>query len=287
VIFPVARVAGAVAVADMCKSLSGLEQGDGATLAPTPRDADCTNPTLNGNGLQSAVIKVIKSADRHFADHGWLKTHWHFSFSDYHDPANMGFSKLRVFNDDIVKGGGGFDLHPHRDMEIITYVLEGELAHKDNLGNAGVVHPGEVQVMSAGTGIRHAEFNNSDTDDVHLLQIWIEPRHKGNTPRWEQRQFTAAQRAGKLLPVVSGGDVDGTLAIDQDAMIYVSSLKTGESATHAIKAGHRHIYLFVMCGQLIMNDQKISAGDQARIEDEAILKLVAIDDSELILLDLP
>ena len=233
------------------------------------------------------MINVIKSADRYFVDHGWLKTHWHFSFSDYYDPANMSFSKLRVFNDDVVKGGGGFDMHPHRDMEIVTYVLDGELAHQDSIGNAGVVHPGEVQVMSAGKGIYHAEFNNSDNSDVHLLQLWIEPRHKGNTPRWEQRQFTPQERGGRLLPVVSGGDVPGTLAIDQDATIYVSSLKKGDAATHAVKSGHRHVYLFVTKGDVTVNDAKLSTGDQARIEDEATLEIAANNDAELILLDLP
>jgi len=233
------------------------------------------------------MINIIKSADRYFADHGWLKTHWHFSFSDYYDPANMNFSKLRVFNDDVVKGGGGFDMHPHRDMEIVTYVLAGELAHQDSIGNAGVVHPGEVQVMSAGKGIYHAEFNNSKSSDVHLLQLWIEPRHKGNAPRWEQRQFTPQERGGKLLPVVSGGDVPGTLSIDQDATIYVSSLKKGEGATHAVKSGHRHVYLFVTKGDVTVNDAKLSAGDQARVQDETTLEIAANNDAELILLDLP
>src|SRR6476646_1970137 len=135
------------------------------------------------------MLNVIKSADRHFADHGWLQTHWHFSFSDYHDPKNMNFSRLRVFNDDIVQPEGGFGLHPHRDMEIITYVLDGELSHQDSVGNQGVIRPGEVQVMSAGKGIMHAEVNASKTTPVHLLQIWIEPRHRGNTPAWGQHQY--------------------------------------------------------------------------------------------------
>src|SRR3982750_2250203 len=143
------------------------------------------------------MINVIKSEDRYHADHGWLDTRWHFSFGDYYDPNNVGFSKLRVFNDDVVHAGGGFGMHPHRDMEIITYVLNGELRHEDSVGNKGVVRPGEVQVMSAGKGIFHSEANASDDTPVHLLQLWIEPRHKGNKPRWEQRQFTPDERHGK------------------------------------------------------------------------------------------
>jgi redox-sensitive bicupin YhaK (pirin superfamily) len=232
------------------------------------------------------MITVIPSSQRHHRDFGWLSTHWHFSFSDYHDPQNQGWSKLRVFNDDVVQPRAGFARHPHRDMEIITYVLDGELSHRDSAGNEGVVGAGEVQVMSAGTGIRHAEKNDGSTP-VHLLQLWVEPRHKGNRPRWEQRPFTAEQRQGKLLPVVSGGDVPDTLTIDQDAVIYVSTLSAGESATHAVRSGHRHAYLFVTQGEVSVNGQPLAAGDQARIEDELTLDIEARRDAELILLDLP
>jgi redox-sensitive bicupin YhaK (pirin superfamily) len=233
------------------------------------------------------MITTIKSNERHSADFGWLQTHWHFSFGDYHDPKNVSWSRLRVFNDDVVQGGGGFGMHPHRDMEIITYVLEGQLAHEDSVGNKGVVHPGEVQVMSAGKGIFHAERNPSKDEPVKLLQIWIEPRQRGNTPRWEQKQFTKDQRAGRLLPVVSGGDVNGTLAIDQDAQVYVSSLEAGSSVTHPIKPGHRHAYLFVTKGELSVNGRPHAAGDQARIADETALEIAAKSESEFILPDLP
>ena len=233
------------------------------------------------------MITVIPSESRHAADFGWLQTHWHFSFGEYFDPANVQWSVLRVFNDDVVQGGGGFDLHPHRDMEIVTYVLDGELAHHDNQGNRGVVRAGEVQVMSAGKGIFHAEHNASKDKPVRLLQLWILPRSKGNAPRWEQRRFSKLDRAGRLLPVVSGGDADGTLAIDQDATIYVSSLRSGEHVTHAVKSGHRHAYLFVTQGDVIVNGRELSAGDQARIADEVTLDLAATSDAELILLDLP
>ncbi|MEO6437012.1 MAG: pirin family protein [Tepidisphaeraceae bacterium] len=233
------------------------------------------------------MITTIKSNDRHTADFGWLQTHWHFSFGEYHDPANMNWSRLRVFNDDVIQGGGAFGTHPHRDMEIVTYVLEGQLAHEDSVGNKGIVHPGEVQVMSAGKGIYHSEANASADKPVKLIQLWIEPRNRGNTPRWEQKQFTKDQRAGRLLPVVSAGDLDGTLAIDQDAQIYVSSLEAGSSVTHPIKPGHRHAYLFVTQGELTVNESKLSAGDQARIADEKGLEIKAESDAEFILLDLP
>ena len=232
------------------------------------------------------MIKTIKSADRFYADHGWLKTHWHFSFSDYYDPANMNWSRLRVFNDDVVEPNTGFGMHPHRDMEIITYVIDGELSHEDSVGNRGKIRPGEVQVMSAGRGIYHAEKNDSDKP-VHLLQLWIEPRHRGNTPRWEQRQFTAQERGGKLLPVVSGGDVSNTLTIDQDATVYVSSLKGGESATVATKSANRHAYLFVIKGAVNVNGSTLAQGDQARVANEPTLEITATADAELILLDLP
>ena len=140
----------------------------------------------------TANVQVIRSGERYHADHGWLDTRWHFSFADYQDPDNVHFGPLRVFND-VVRGGGGFDMHPHRDMEIITYVISGRLEHKDHLGNRGLVHPGEVQVMSAGRGIVHAEFNASQTEPVRLLQLWVLPRHTGLKPRWEQRQFTPVE----------------------------------------------------------------------------------------------
>ena len=232
------------------------------------------------------MISIIKSADRYHADHGWLQTYWHFSFGDYHDPENMNWSALRVFNDDIVQPGGGFPMHPHRDMEIVTYVVSGELEHADRLGNRGIVHPGEVQVMSAGKGIVHSEANPSSQNPVHLMQIWLLPRKKGNPPRWEQKQFPPSDRDGKLLAVVPSGDVPGTLSIDQDATIYVSQLIAGQKVVHASKAG-RHAYLFVISGSLTLNGQKLSAGDQARIADETKLEMTAAKEAELIFLDLP
>jgi redox-sensitive bicupin YhaK (pirin superfamily) len=171
-------------------------------------------------------------------------------------------------------------------MEIVTYVLEGELEHRDNQGNTGVIHPGEVQVMSAGTGIIHSEYNHSKDHPVHLLQLWIMPRTKGLKPRWEQRQFTQAERSGTLLPVVSDGKVPGTLHIDQDATISVTALKAGQAVVHKSRPG-RKAYVFVIAGELSLNGAPVKAGDQARIADEPELNLKAVEDGEVILLDLP
>ena len=252
------------------------------------RTKSTTGRTTAGGGTD---IQVIRSGERHFTDAGWLQTYWHFSFADYNDPANVHFGPLRVFNDDVVQPGGGFDMHPHRDMEIITYVTEGRLEHRDHLGNRGVVHPGEVQVMSAGKGILHAEFNASQTEPVRLMQLWVLPRHRGLPPRWEQRQFSKEQRAGRLLPVVTATESDAdTLRIDQDATVYVSSLKPGESVEHRSSATGRKAYLFVIDGAVTLNGAtKLTKGDQARVTfgDDTTLTLTADADAELILLDLP
>jgi hypothetical protein len=232
------------------------------------------------------MMQVIRSDERHFADHGWLQTRWHFSFAEYYDPANLHWGALRVFNDDVIQPGQGFPMHGHRDMEIITCVLDGALEHRDSMGNRGVIHPGEVQVMSAGAGITHSEYNHSKEAPVHLLQLWVLPRTKNRPPRWEQKQFTAAERAGKFFPVVSSGELPGTLVIDQDAAIYLSSLKAGEEVTHRGRS-KRKAYLFVIAGGVKMNGETLAAGDQARIADETELRVRASADAELILLDLP
>jgi hypothetical protein len=231
------------------------------------------------------MINIIPSEKRYHADLGWLDTRWHFSFGDYHDPKNISFSKLRVFNDDIIQGAGGFDMHPHRDMEIITYMIDGQLRHQDSLGNGDVLRPGEVQVMSAGKGILHAEFNDSQTTPLRLLQMWIEPRNRGSKPRWAQHRFTADAQRDKLFPLVSSGNISGTLEIDQDAIIYVSTLSAGKNLSHS--APNRRAYLFAISGELTVNDRILRAGDQARIENETTLTIMAQKDSQLILLDLP
>jgi hypothetical protein len=232
------------------------------------------------------MIQVIRSDDRHFQDFGWLQTYWHFSFDSYHDPKNVHWGALRVFNDDVIQPGQGFPMHGHRDMEIVTCVLQGALEHRDSMGNHGVIHPGEVQVMSAGSGVTHSEFNHSKDEPVHLLQLWVFPRTKNQAPRWEQKQFKQADRAGKLFPVVSGANGHGTLQIDQDATIYLSSLKNGQEVVHHSAAG-RKSYLFLIAGSVTVKNQALAAGDQARISEEKELAIRAKDDAELILLDLP
>ena len=229
--------------------------------------------------------QLVRSKDRYHHEMDWLSTYWHFSFDHYYDPANLSFGPLRVFNDDVIQPGTGFPPHSHRDMEIITYVLEGELEHQDNLGNRGRVHPGEIQVMSAGTGITHAEYNPSKSDLLHLLQIWVLPRTRSLKPRWEQREFPKAERQGRLLPVVSGAAGD-TLRIDQDAVISIAALDPGQSVTHPLAQGRR-AYAFVISGALELNSDALAAGDQARITDESRLLLAASTPTELILLDLP
>jgi hypothetical protein len=234
------------------------------------------------------MIQVIKSDERHLSDHGWLQTRLHFSFADYHDPKNVHWGALRVFNDDVVQAGEGFGMHPHRDMEIVTVMLEGELEHRDSLGNQGVLRPGEVQVMSAGTGILHSEFNHSQDQPLHLLQLWIFPRRKGRKPRWEQKEFPLADRAGKLLRVVASLEApgNGELRIDQDAQIFLSSLRAGQEVVHT-SAADRKAYLFVISGGVTLNGTALDSGDQGRISGEAELRIRAEGDTEFILLDLP
>lgn len=231
------------------------------------------------------MIRVIPSEDRHHQNIGWLDYRWHFSFGDYYDPANLHFSALRVFNDDRIAGGGGFDLHPHKDMEIVTVMLDGALRHKDHLGNNELLRPNEVQVMSAGKGIVHGEFNASETDTAHLMQLWILPRTKGGQPRWEQKGYDPKDRVGKLQPLVSDGSIDGTLAIDQDAVISRATVPAGTSVEHDSEA--RKAYLFVIAGDVDVNGTKLATGDQGRIDGEKVLKITAGKDAEILLLDLP
>ena len=231
------------------------------------------------------MIHITKSAERYHLEADWLSTYWHFSFDHYYDSANVSFGPLRVFNDDTIRPGGGFPLHSHREMEILTYVIEGQLEHQDSLGNRGVIGPGELQRMSAGKGIRHSEYNASKTEPVHLLQFWIEPAVRGLEPSWEQRRFTPAERRGRLLLVASGEQQDGALHIHQDASVYAASLEKGDNVAHELASG-RQAYLFVISGGVTLNGQPAAAGDQARLSDEKQLQLAAEKPAELILLDL-
>ncbi len=231
-------------------------------------------------------MQIIRAGERFHLESDWLSAYWLFSFDRYYDPANLNFGPLRVFNHDTVAGGGGFPTHPHREMEIVTYVLEGALAHKDSTGGRGLIRAGEVQRMTAGTGIAHSEFNASETQPARLLQMWVLPERDGLTPGYEQRQFTADERAGKLLPIVAGQDAPGVLKIHQDVTFYVSRLSAGEQVSHTLQAGRR-AFLYVIEGAVTLNGELLNAGDQARIGEAGTLALAAKQTSELILLDLP
>src|SRR5487761_791552 len=225
------------------------------------------------------MIQTIRSKDRYHLESDWLSTNWHFSFADYHDPDNISFGPLRVFNDDTVAPAGGFPLHAHREMEIVTYVIDGALEHKDNMGNTGVIRPGEIQRMSAGTGVRHSEFNPSEKDPVHLIQLWIVPAVQHLRPSWEQKSFSLSDRKGRLLPIAvpagkSGNTSSTAVQIHQDATIYTSLLAPGQSATHKLGAGRR-AYIFVIDGNLKLNGETLATGDQARVSSERDLHLSA------------
>jgi len=231
------------------------------------------------------MILVRKSNDRGHADHGWLDTRFTFSFSDYYDPQHVQFRTLRVMNDDRIAGGGGFPTHPHRDMEIVTYVLEGALAHKDSMGNGSVIKPGDVQYMSAGTGVAHSEFNASDSDTAHLYQIWMFPDRQGYKPAYDQKHFTDADKRGKLRLVVSPDGRDGSVEIRQDNELYATVLSPGESVEHALKPD-RHAYVQVARGSVTLNGQPLDAGDGAAISAEKSLQLTGVTDAEVLLFDL-
>ncbi len=231
------------------------------------------------------MIEIRRSQDRGHANHGWLDTHYSFSFADYHDPRFMGFRSLRVINDDRVAPGRGFPTHGHRDMEIITYVLEGALQHRDSLGNGSVIRPGDVQRMSAGTGVSHSEFNPSRGEGLHLLQIWILPERNGFAPEYEQKTFSDAEKRGKLPLVASPDGRDGSVTIHQDAEIYASVLGAGDRVTHALKAG-RHAWVQVASGKVQLNGTALEEGDGAAVSSESKLELAGVDEAEVLLFDL-
>jgi len=222
------------------------------------------------------MIQIHKSGERGFADHGWLRSFHSFSFADYHDPKRMGFGSLRVINEDRVKPGMGFGTHAHRDMEIISYVLEGELEHKDSMGNGSVIRPGDVQRMSAGSGVRHSEFNPSKSDLVHFLQIWIEPAVTGIAPGYEEKRFDAAEKRGRLRLVASNDAAEGSVKIHQDAQVYAALLDGAESARHALAAGRR-AYVHVARGSVRVNGELLAAGDSL---EAANLNEIVFDNGE-------
>ena len=231
------------------------------------------------------TLAVRKSEERGRANFGWLDSKHTFSFGHYHDPKHMGFGPLRVINDDRVAPGGGFPTHPHSDMEIISYVLEGALEHKDSLGTGSVIRPGDVQRMSAGTGIRHSEFNASRTEPVHFLQIWIIPEKKGIAPAYEQKAFTDAEKRGRLRLIGSRDGRDGSVTINQDVDLYAALLGAGEAVEHVIAAG-RGGWLQVARGSVNLNGEALRQGDGVAIKTSGPLRIEGVADAEVLLFDM-
>jgi hypothetical protein len=232
------------------------------------------------------MIRVRKADERGHFNHGWLDTAHTFSFGDYYDPAHMGFRSLRVINEDRVEASQGFGMHGHRDMEIVTYVLEGALEHRDSLGNGSVLRAGELQHMTAGTGVQHGEFNPSPSQEVHLYQIWLLPDRKGLEPSYEQKTFPEEDRQGRLRLVASPNGQDGALTIHQDARLYLTTLKEGETVASVLKPG-RHAWLQVLRGKVTLNGHALSAGDGAAVSEEERLDIRSHNGSEVMLFDLP
>jgi redox-sensitive bicupin YhaK (pirin superfamily) len=230
------------------------------------------------------MMTIRKSEDRGHANHGWLDT-WHtFSFANYYDPKFMGYRSLRVINDDKVAPGMGFGMHPHRDMEIITYVLSGALQHKDSMGNGSIIRPGDFQYMAAGTGVTHSEFNPSDKEGVHLLQIWIEPDKKGLEPRYAEK-LANAFTPGKFHLVASKTGRDGSLKINQDADLNLARLSSGSTVTYSLRAG-RHAWVHVAEGEITLNGQSLKTGDAAALNEETSLTVTGKSDAQVLLFDL-
>lgn len=231
------------------------------------------------------MIKTIRASERYFSDFGWLKTYWLFSFDHYHDPANVQFGSLRVFNDDVVEGHNGFPTHAHREMEIITTVLAGEITHEDSMGNRTLIKAGEVQRMSAGTGITHSEYNRGELP-VHMYQIWILPDERRLKPSYDQQGFSVEQRKNGLLAVASGQPSDGAVRLNTDATIYMADFDAGHSVQFPVKDS-RGVFVYVTTGDLGVNDERLTTKDQARITNVKSLKLEAFDSTSFILIDVP
>jgi redox-sensitive bicupin YhaK (pirin superfamily) len=232
------------------------------------------------------MIEIRKSQDRGHADHGWLKSQHSFSFAGYFDPQHVEFGVLRVINEDRVAPGGGFGTHPHKDMEIISYVLSGELGHRDSMGNGSVIRPGDVQRMSAGTGVFHSEMNPSGTTPVHFLQIWIRPNQTGIAPGYEQKRFEEADKRGRLRLIASGDGAEGSVLIHQDARLYAGRFDGNEQATLGIEAGRR-VYVHLVSGELAVNGTALSGGDALKLRAVDSLSLSQGRDAEVLVFDLP
>jgi redox-sensitive bicupin YhaK (pirin superfamily) len=231
------------------------------------------------------MLTIRKARDRGHADHGWLNSHHTFSFADYHDPRHMGHGNLRVINDDTVAPGKGFGTHPHRDMEIISYVLDGAMEHKDSMGNGSVIRPGDVQRMSAGTGVTHSEFNHSAVEPVHFLQIWILPNARGHAPGYEQKFFASQDKRGRLHLVASHTGRDGSVSLNQDADVYAGLFNGEESATFIAQPQRDH-WIHVACGTLSINGQILEAGDGAAVHGPVELRFENGQNAEVLLFDM-
>ena len=231
------------------------------------------------------MITLRKAAERGHANHGWLDSHHTFSFADYYDPSHMGFRALRVINDDRIAGGGAFGTHPHRDMEILTYVLDGSLVHKDSMGNTGFIKPGEVQRMTAGTGVRHSEANASGDEELRLLQIWIMPETDGLTPGYEQKLFPAGEKQGKLRLVASRDAREGSVTLHQDVSLYAGLFGPGEKASLTVGPG-RHAWVHVARGSVKVNGNAVVDGDAVAISDESKVEIEGVENGEVLVFDL-
>ena len=231
------------------------------------------------------MLNIRKANERGHADYGWLNTYHTFSFNAYRDPGYMGFRALRVINEDRVRAGEGFGTHGHRDMEIISYVLEGALEHRDSMGNGSVLRPGEFQRISAGSGMEHSEFNPSANEPSHFYQIWLLPDHKGIAPSYEQKLFSAEAKADRLLRVASPDGRDGSLTIQQDAEVFLAMLESGREATHTLQP-QRHAWVQVLRGAIDVNGQALEVGDGVAVSDEASLVLRAREPAEIMVFDL-
>ncbi|WP_139491714.1 pirin family protein [Brevibacillus dissolubilis] len=233
------------------------------------------------------MINVYPSESRHYNNHGWLRTHFSFSFSNYYDPDNMGFGPMRVLNDDIVAPDNGFGMHPHREMEIVTLILSGQLKHEDSMGNVCISGPGEIQRMSAGTGVYHSEVNPSSTEEVSLFQMWFEPATYGIEPSYEPFRYDVEAMKNNLLPIVSAGDKPNTATINQDMTMYLSELEAGKEITFT-QEEDRRIFFMVIEGEVTLNgDTKLGRRDSARITEVPTLKIEAAADAKFLLIDLP
>jgi len=240
---------------------------------------------MSGRGHNAAMIEIRKAEERGHAEHGWLDSYHTFSFADYYDPEHMGFRSLRVINEDRVQAGQGFGTHPHRDMEIISYVLEGALQHKDSMGTGSTIRPGDVQRMSAGTGVTHSEFNASKSELVHFLQIWLMPSQRGIAPSYEQKAFSSQDKQGRLRVVAAPDARDGSLTIHTDAVVYAGLLDAGQVSELKLAKG-RHAWVHIARGKAKVGGRELRAGDGAALSDEPLVRIEGVDHAEVLVFDL-